>query len=103
MRTFLPLVLALTLAACATSGGNNFNDTRVQDLRQGMTEQEVAQALGAKPTARQYELDGSYVAAWQYVKVSPLTFKSESKIAYLKFDKNKNFVSVVEFGKLINE
>ncbi len=103
MRIVLLLLLALALTACVTSHGNNFNETLVQDLRPGMTEQEVTQALGGKPGMRKYEMDGSYVAAWQFVKTNPLTFKTESKGAYLQFDKNKKFVRVVEFGKLTNE
>ena len=103
MRVMLAVLFALALTACATGGGSNFNEARVQELRPGMSEPEVIALLGAKPMAREFEIDGSYVAAWLYVRSNPFTLNSESKNAYLKFDRNRGFVRVVDFGKLVND
>lgn len=103
MRIILLLILVLALTACAISHGSNFNENLVQELRPGMTEQEVTQALGGKPGMREYKMDGSYIAAWQFVRTNALTLKSEGKDASLLFDKNNRFVRVVDFGKIITE
>ena len=93
MRILAALVFALILTSCASTGAN-FKEGNLGQLQPGMSEQQVIGILGATPVSRAYIADGSYVAMWQYIHVVYVT-ATDNKLISLKFDKNHNFVRLV--------
>ena len=100
MRFLLPIILALLLISCANNTGNNFNHANTQQLRQGMTEQEVIQILKGKPNSYKYELDGSYTAHWIYTRSAgfPIVTVVEGKLLYILFDKNHRMIEILQYS-----
>jgi hypothetical protein len=86
--------LAFVLSACA-SVGTDFNDANLNKLKPGVTsEAEAIRLLGAGPTSRTYQADGSYMAAWQHVSATFLGV-TDNKLVYLMFDKNQIYTRLV--------
>ena len=88
MRTLFGLIVALILTACASSG-ENFSEQSIDQLKPGMTEQQVIDILGGTPVSRAYNSDGSYVAVWHYVRVVYVS-TTDNKLITLLFDKERS-------------
>lgn len=97
MLKALAVAVALLGAAGCASMGQNFDESRRDQLVPGLTTESAAiRLLGAEPTSRTYQADGSYQAEWSFL-TSPFFSKAQSKILLLDFDKDRTFVRLSSY------
>ena len=77
-QSIASLLLALTLAGCASTG-QNFDETKISEVKKGVTtEVDLVKLFGA-PENRSINSDGILTLTWMYAEA---TVKGESFIPY---------------------
>jgi len=94
--------LMILVISCATKMGHEFDVTRVNDLRKGMTESEVISTLGGKPYMYSNYPDGSYKASWLYTKAKVRIRPSsvDTRLLEILFDKDSELVRIFDQGDI---
>lgn len=89
----LTLISLLFLTSCSVVG-YVYEHENIEKLTEGMTEQEVASILGAKPHIRTTLENGNYLLLWSYVHASALGTTGLRNVNIL-FSSNNKMIRVI--------
>ena len=94
MKTNVAACAAVLLAACASSGAK-FSINQANQVKNGMTREEVIRAMGSKP----YSITNQgKTFVWSYAKANGLTGSNESRAVKFSFDDDGKAYGIPDGG-----